>query len=380
MATVIMNMKASKGNLKVTTANEGDGLLSTPYAYPQGSSQLGGKRSSKFAMTKPVVGEQRLLEVTVKCKSMSCNYQYNIEFGCRSLDKDGVQVLSDVDDTIFCSGGGVGGVDQRLEKHEVYPGAAELYLGLALGPNGHEATTVPARSMLLSARPVEVKALLAMKQGQLLPEVFEAVGQKYHQSTWGLNVDGSQYGTISDLSLSQQRMHQKFGVTKANTLLDLTKSNPHTKYVWSGDNGQGDACAAQAFLATRSGKALSAVFIHEVQSEQLELKDCKSQKRGAPDFRLSLRDTKKFPNAVFFKSHARAAEWAMAKGLISCKSASIVLAAVRDWEACRCNGKCANNLLTGVDTKAKRQATLAYCAIVKKEASKLAKAVKAKRC
>lgn len=69
-----------------------------------------------------------------------------------------IQILSDVDDTFTCSGGGlfpafdiastyfrapptlccmpVGllGSDQRFKRKAIYPGAAEMYLGLSLGP------------------------------------------------------------------------------------------------------------------------------------------------------------------------------------------------------------------------------------------------------
>ena len=44
-------------------------------------------------------------------------------------------VLSDIDDTFISSGGGTHGQDQRFEHGEIYPGAPEMYLGLALGPD-----------------------------------------------------------------------------------------------------------------------------------------------------------------------------------------------------------------------------------------------------
>ena len=70
-----------------------------------------------------------------------------------------MQVFADVDDTTHSSGGGlkgasfarrIAGSDPLYYKHEAYPGVAEFYLALSVGPSTDRLKLNPA---LLSARP-----------------------------------------------------------------------------------------------------------------------------------------------------------------------------------------------------------------------------------
>jgi hypothetical protein len=92
----------------------------------------------------------------------------------------GVQVLSDIEDAIVCPNPqgptdphSYAGVNKRLEAKELYPGVAELLLGLALGNSTDY--YVPARPIMLSARPREA-SVLSISQGSELAESIHGRG------------------------------------------------------------------------------------------------------------------------------------------------------------------------------------------------------------
>jgi len=94
----------------------------------------------------PVIGDQSKLKVMLNCESTRGDFRWNITFDCAKLGvltndtNGGVQVLSDIDDAIICPNPQgptdphyYAGINKRLEAKELYPGVAELLLGLALG-------------------------------------------------------------------------------------------------------------------------------------------------------------------------------------------------------------------------------------------------------
>ena len=326
----------------------------------------------------PIVGDQREIKVTLNCEHVRCNLQWTAKFGCvdTKVTSTGVQILSDVDDTILCPDplctkasdcsvserkAFYSGVDKRLEHGEIYPGVAELYKGLALGASG-VSTDTPAKPMMLSARPKEFEIFLAIDQSSSLNQYFEISGYRQNYKNYGINLDSSMYGTILDGT-----SHKEFGETKAKHYNTISDSLPKTRFVFFGDNGQGDVCGAQSMFQSTNGARLIAVFIQISQTDPSKLLNkCEDPKTG--DFDLNLPASDK---VHYFRTHSNATSWALDKKMISCCSAFTVHEAVHEWYQCRCNGNCPRQLPTGVSTKAKRAETLEYCKDVQKDQEEL---------
>jgi hypothetical protein len=300
----------------------------------------------------------------LNCESTRCDFRWNITFDCAKLgvllnDTDGgLQVLSDVDDTIVCPNPqgstdphSFAGVDKRLEAKELYPGVAELMLGLALGIS---TDYIPARPMLLSARPREA-SVLAISQDSELNLYMEGAGDRNSYGSWGVNIDSSMYGTLFDGA-----SYNEFGETKAKSYNGVSSERPNTRFAFLGDNGQGDVCAAQSMFMSENGNRLMAVFIHLTQNTSLAITECEDPTTG--EFTLNLTES---DNVHFHKTHSDAALWAFQQELISCCSAFNVYKAVQEWVDCRCDGVCEYELPTGVSEQATREDTLAYCENVK---------------
>lgn len=338
----------------------------------------------------PVIGDQPDISVTLNCESWTfCHFRWDIQFGCAStgvtfdsVDRGSYQVLSDIDDTITCSDPSgtcdsipsctfegtvkefVSGVDRRLEHKEMYPGVAELQLALALGhKNGDDGRDIPSKPILLSARPREAELFLAIDQDSELNTYFEEVGHRNDFKYWGVNVDSSMYGTILDGT-----DFTEIGQTKARSYLSLAKERPNTRFVFLGDNGQGDVCAAQSMLEVAAGgegrkqQQMAAVLIHVVQDDPSRiLTDC--QTPDGTDFILDLPES---DEVHYYRTHSDATTWCLEKGLISCNSATRVHDAVDEWYRCRCMGESCPplGLPTGFATQTTKAETLDYCAEV----------------
>jgi hypothetical protein len=267
-----------------------------------------------------------------------------------------------------------------LEAKELYPGVAELMLGLALGleqapaVNASESANstssllngsyVPARPMLLSARPREA-SVLAISQDAGINVYMEQVGRRNYHPSWGTNIDSSMYGTIFDGS-----SYNEFGETKARSYAGVSSERPNTKFVFLGDNGQGDTCAAQSMLQSSTGDRMLAIFIHTTQLLEESIMECEDPNTGV--FTLDLPES----NTVHYHStHSDAALWAYEQSLISCCSAFNVYVAIEEWIACRCDGNCTYDLPTGLSEPATRNETLSYCDELKEDQASLQSAL-----
>lgn len=248
----------------------------------------------------------------------------------------GFVVLSDVDDTMKCSGGPPGGADKAClgtQAHELYPGVAVFSLALARGTLDDQN---PRSVIPLSARPTELKAVLAMKGDSKENHAYQAAALRAGLgATWGLDVDNAQYGSLFDLS--------DFSDLIGSFDTDLTRYDKlgHRKYVnWKaitgtfgkasvfvGDNGQGDVVAAQMMLMRSAGMsgqqgALQGAFIHDVLG-RCATSECRSAWAG---------------NGVhFFGSYPEAAGIALREGFISEASCRAVCDAAPSLE-CSCGG------------------------------------------
>jgi len=204
--------------------------------------------------------------------------------------------------------------------------------------------------MLLSARPREA-SVLAISQDSGVNVYMEEVGQRNHHPSWGTNIDGSMYGTISD-GVS----YNEFGETKAKRYAEVSAARPDTRFTFLGDNGQGDVCAAQSMLQSSTGDRMIAVFIHVTKPPEESITDCEDPTIGT--FTLDLPES---DNVHYHSTYSDAALWAYEQSLISCCSAYNVYVAIEEWTACRCDGNCTYDLPTGVSEQTKRDETLSYC-------------------
>lgn len=385
-AVELLNSIDDTGDYEVITWNLGASTwtdtFTSPYKYANASKE--GDDVTCFIVPPenlPVIGDQTQIKVTLNCEWTRCNFRHRVEFWCYKtgvLTSDvggGVQVLSDVDDTIVCPNPQgftdphkIAGVDTRLEAKELYPGVAELMLGLALGleeaptnsSTNNETSSlfnegyVPARPMLLSARPREL-SFLSIAQDAEINVYMEQVGQRNHHASWGTNIDGSMYGTVFD-----GNSFNEFGETKARSYQEVSQARPNTRFAFMGDNGQGDVCGAQSMLQSSTGDRMIAVLIHLTEDPEISNTECEDPDSGS--FTLDLPESDK---VHYHSTHSDATLWAYEKGLISCCSASNVYAAVDEWVTCRCDGNCTKCLPTGVNEPATRNETLAYCEQVK---------------
>lgn len=105
----------------------------------------------------------------------------------KMIFKDFLRILSDVDDTIKCSGGPYGGgVDEAGYRKEVYPGAIQFMLELARGPR----LVKPPSVKLLSARPKKL-GFLRMKPTSRVAREFQRVALE-NDVAWGIDFEGSE--------------------------------------------------------------------------------------------------------------------------------------------------------------------------------------------
>jgi len=107
------------------------------------------------------------------------------------------QVISDVDDTLKSSGGvkigdvALGGIDVQYSRGEFYPGVFQFMLELSLSSITTTATDdkiYPPKVAVLTARAVELKAALELKEDSKLAKEFRKTGENHSPSidNWGL--------------------------------------------------------------------------------------------------------------------------------------------------------------------------------------------------
>lgn len=189
----------------------------------------------------------------------------------------GLLVLSDVDDTMKCSGGPPAGSDSDCSgtsKGKMYPGMAAFALSLSRGAGGGLA---PRKVIPLSARPSQLRAFTGMSEdsheNSALKEAAEAVGIE----NWGLNTEDAMYGSIGDFTDFKELVgihdtdltrYDKLGYRKYNNWKEAA-SGLRAPCAFIGDNGQGDLVAAQMMLKRSEGLSdqqgpLRVAFIHDV--------------------------------------------------------------------------------------------------------------------
>jgi hypothetical protein len=187
-----------------------------------------------------------------------------------------VVVYSDIDDTLVSKLN-----DPRFPKGTVYPGARAFLTAL---DQGATATDVPGDVVFLTARP----RFLERKTHQFLSEV-------------GLAPAAVLEGRLRDsLTFDTSERFQRYADRKVNGYITHQSYFPERQGVFVGDNGQGDALAAEALNRLDPSQRPKASYIHNVLGMKSEAK-AELEQRGV----------------VLFDTYLDAAVDAFEKGLIS---------------------------------------------------------------
>eukprot|EP00980_Cylindrotheca_fusiformis_P009696 scaffold2142_cov190-Cylindrotheca_fusiformis.AAC.5 len=178
------------------------------------------------------------------------------------------KILSDVDDTLFCSGGHYpAGVDRRFPKRVVYPGVLAFYRELDLGTSGPEEwpENRVGNLVFLSARPHLYKDM-SEKQNFAKFEKLRATGQDGRKGMHtvpsllpGDLASGSQYMLTSDF---EPLARKKFDNFKRYVSI-----YPEYQHIFVCDNGQGDVKASE-MMFDNFPYEVGAVYVHRVMPLQ----------------------------------------------------------------------------------------------------------------
>ncbi len=314
-----------------------------------------------------------------------------------------MQVFADVDDTTHSSGGGlvdvgtkkeqakarVAGSDPLYYPHVAYPGVAEFYLALSVGPSTDRLKLNPA---LLSARPEKTPLFTEKALARDTKIIEEAQspnlasykfynyqergvdGKSPSDKKWTLNFGGSKGGDLLDFvfSLGSWKTlfnailpatkpinaidwYHKMGVTKLNTILKFVDDIANQKFkdacvVFVGDDGQGD-CEAAAGMRMREKSsggtfAMRAAFIHKLKTSDAKL-NCKAKSYDEEGWSGGLRletpaeedgeleGPTYLPPIIYFDTYLDAAHAAFRMGLIQQQGLRDVYTAVTKFESVR---------------------------------------------
>ena len=298
-----------------------------------------------------------------------------------------MQVFADVDDTTHSSGGEVnGGVKGRMAgsdplyyPHVAYPGVAEFYLALSVGPSTASTDRHRLNPALLSARPEETP-LFSEKALAHDKEIIEKAqtkvdknGEFYNyqdkRSTqkWTLNFGGSKGGDLGDFGWGGLlrlfgfktdhvlEWYHKMGETKRKAILKFVDDIDGNTFedacvVFVGDDGQGD-CEAAAGMRMReksSGTfAMRAAFIHKLKTSDANKLNCMAKSYGEEGWSGGLRlETPAeedgeleaptyLPPIIYFDTYLDAAHAAFRMGLIQQQGLRDVYTAVTKFNAVR---------------------------------------------
>ena len=175
------------------------------------------------------------------------------------------KVLSDVDDTLYCSGGMYpAGIDKRYPKKTVYPGALAFYRELDLGTQGPEEWEDDrvGNLVFLSARPHVYKD---MSEKHTLTK-FEKLRVRGHDGRKGMHTtpsllagdlaSGSQYIVSNDFEPLARKKFDNF-----RRYVNLY---PEYQHVFVCDNGQGDVRAGEMMFDSFPYE-FEALYVHIVK-------------------------------------------------------------------------------------------------------------------
>ncbi|KAG7377283.1 hypothetical protein PHYPSEUDO_011933 [Phytophthora pseudosyringae] len=171
------------------------------------------------------------------------------------------KVLSDVDDTLYSSGGRYpAGLDTRYPRHTLYPGVLPFYRELDMGTVGPDDWTDDrvGNLVFLSARPHVYKDVSEKKSYAKFAALHEKMGMHTLPTMLAGNLkSGRAFMWQGDLEPMAQKKFENFS--------EFYQLYPEFKHVFVGDNGQGDVRAAELIVEKFGPDALEAGFFQRVQ-------------------------------------------------------------------------------------------------------------------
>ncbi|KAL3669481.1 hypothetical protein V7S43_005873 [Phytophthora oleae] len=171
------------------------------------------------------------------------------------------KVLSDVDDTLYSSGGRYpAGLDTRYPRHTLYPGVLPFYRELDMGTVGPDEWTDDrvGNLVFLSARPHVYKDVSEKKSYTKFAALHEKMGMHTLPTMLAGNLtSGRAFMWQGDLEPMAQKKFENF--------CEFYQLYPEFKHVFVGDNGQGDVRAAELIVEKFGPDALEAGFFQRVQ-------------------------------------------------------------------------------------------------------------------
>jgi len=228
-----------------------------------------------FCMTKliyddiksDIVREEILNHIEKQARIQNSHMALKTKWSKERKKKFWRKVLSDVDDTLTCSGGSYPkGIDKRYGKAIVYPGVLGFYRELDLGNEGPEEwpTNTVGNLVFLSAR----------------PHVYKDVSEKVNfgkfeklVSTRGMHTMPSLLAgdVTSGLETLMKNDFEPLAQKKFNNFQKYVSIYPEFRHVFIGDNGQGDVRAAELMVEAYP-KQVEAIYVHLVQKLSMTYK------------------------------------------------------------------------------------------------------------
>eukprot|EP01039_Chlorochromonas_danica_P011102 gene11102-12368_t len=181
--------------------------------------------------------------------------------GRRRIQLSWRKIVSDVDDTLSCSGGSwPAGMDLSYPKKAIYPGVLAFYRELDLGIGTEEVwQREPGNLVFLSARPHVYKDI----SESATYDKFSALRITHNLYTFPTLLAGSlDSGSQFMLRGDPEPLAKK----KFDNLCEYISIYPEFRFVFVGDNGQGDVRTAE--MVSKDGKTaeqLQRVYIHAVK-------------------------------------------------------------------------------------------------------------------
>eukprot|EP00928_Gymnodinium_smaydae_P009470 TRINITY_DN13553_c0_g1_i1.p1 TRINITY_DN13553_c0_g1~~TRINITY_DN13553_c0_g1_i1.p1 ORF type:complete len:752 (-),score=148.79 TRINITY_DN13553_c0_g1_i1:213-2420(-) len=156
----------------------------------------------------------------------------------------GVKLLSDVDDTILCSGGAPAGCDTQYPKKALYPGALALYEAC---DDKFCCEKTACNLVFLSARPHVYKSYME----DVSYDLFGALVEEGSMHVCPTLLPGKFKSSVAGALLSMFRGSHGWkaaGETKYEMFLNFKRLYSEYDFIFSGDDGQGDLLAGELLL------------------------------------------------------------------------------------------------------------------------------------
>lgn len=170
------------------------------------------------------------------------------------------KVLSDVDDTLYSSGGRYpAGLDTRFPRHTIYPGVLSFYREMDMGIAGPDDWTDDrvGNLVFLSARPHVYKDMSEKKSYAKFSALYEKRGMHTLPTMLAGNLkSGRAFMVQGDLEPMARKKFENF--------CEYYQLYPEFKHVFVGDNGQADIRAAELIIEKFGSEVLEAGFFQLV--------------------------------------------------------------------------------------------------------------------